>query len=133
MPVFVEQDFSAQTMNTTRRAAVRPEIGASRAEVGKHHKRPMQIPVDARVTPPVGQDDARGTATNSANTGERQRMIPNEEKSAQVYETKIEEEGLLERSIAPTLRDLRAAAKDLLIIPLAEPDSTLPNVSSPRR
>jgi hypothetical protein len=37
-----------------------------------------------------------------------------------------EEETLLERSSAPTARDLRAAAKDLLTIIEAEPDSTPP-------
>jgi len=54
-------------------------------------------------------------------------MIANEENPALIQEDTTEEEALLERSSAPTVRDLRAAAKDLLTIIKAEPDSTPPN------
>jgi hypothetical protein len=54
-------------------------------------------------------------------------MTVNEETPAPINEVTPEEEELLERSIAPTVRDLRAAAKDLLTIIEAEPDSTPPN------
>ncbi len=54
-------------------------------------------------------------------------MIANEENPALIQEDTPEEEALLERSSAPTVRDLRATAKDLLTIIEAEPDSTPPN------
>ena len=54
-------------------------------------------------------------------------MIANEQNPAPIQEGAPEEEALLERSSAPTVRDLRAAAKDLLTIIEAEPDSTPPN------
>jgi hypothetical protein len=54
-------------------------------------------------------------------------MIANEENPALIQEGAPEEEAFLERSSAPTVRDLRAAAKDLLTIIEAEPDSTPPN------
>ena len=50
-------------------------------------------------------------------------MIANEERPALVSEATPEEEALLERSSAPTLRDLRAVAKDLLANIEAEKDS----------
>jgi hypothetical protein len=53
-------------------------------------------------------------------------MIANEENPALIQEGAPEEEALLERSSAPTVLDLRAAAKDLLTIIEAEPDSTPP-------
>lgn len=54
-------------------------------------------------------------------------MIANEERSALVSEARPEEEALLEMSSAPTLRDLRAVAKDLLTDIEAETDSTSPD------
>jgi hypothetical protein len=54
-------------------------------------------------------------------------MIANEERSALVSEATPEEEALLERSSAPTLRDLRALAKDLLTYIEAETDSNSPD------
>jgi hypothetical protein len=54
-------------------------------------------------------------------------MIANEENPALIHEDTPEEGALLERSSAQTVRDLRAAAKDLLTIIEAEPDSTPPN------
>jgi len=54
-------------------------------------------------------------------------MIANEENPALIQEDTPEEEALLERSSAPTVRDLRAAAKDLFKTAEAEPDSTPPN------
>jgi len=53
-------------------------------------------------------------------------MIANEENPALIQEDTTEEEALLERSSAPTVRDLRAAAKELLTVIEAEPDSTPP-------
>jgi hypothetical protein len=54
-------------------------------------------------------------------------MIVNEENPAPIPEAPPEEKALVERSSAPTVRDLRAAAKDLLKITEAGPDSTPPN------
>jgi len=54
-------------------------------------------------------------------------MIANEERPALVSEATPEEEALLERSSAPTLRDLRAGAKDLFTNIEAETDSTSPD------
>jgi hypothetical protein len=54
-------------------------------------------------------------------------MIANEERPALVSETTPEVEALVERSSAPTLRDLRAEAKDLFTNIEAETDSTLPD------
>jgi hypothetical protein len=60
-------------------------------------------------------------------------MTVNEEIPAPIHEATPEEEALLERSSAPTVRDLRAAAKDLFktIEAEAEPDSTPPNDKFP--
>jgi hypothetical protein len=49
-------------------------------------------------------------------------MIVNEENPALTHEAAPEEEALLERSSAPTLRDLRGAAKDLFMTIESEPD-----------
>jgi len=54
----------------------------------------------------------------------RKRMIANEENPAPTRESTPEEEALLERSSAPTLRDLRARAKDLFTF--IETDQALP-------
>ena len=54
-------------------------------------------------------------------------MIANGENPTPVSKAAPEEEALLERSIAPTVRDLRSAAKDLCLPIEAEPDSTSPN------
>jgi hypothetical protein len=54
-------------------------------------------------------------------------MIANEKNPSPISEAAPEEEALLKRSIAPTLRDLRAAAKDLFTIIEAEANSTSPN------
>ena len=51
-------------------------------------------------------------------------MIANEENPAPTREASPEEEALLERSSAPTLRDLRARAKDLFTF--IETDPALP-------
>ncbi len=53
----------------------------------------------------------------------KKRMIADKENPAPVSEATPEEEELLERSSAPTLRDLRAAAKDLFTTIEAEPAS----------
>ena len=57
----------------------------------------------------------------------KKRMTVNEETPPLINEVTPEEEELLERSSAPTVRDLRAAAKDLFKTAEAEPDSTPPN------
>jgi hypothetical protein len=54
-------------------------------------------------------------------------MITNDENPAPIPEETPEAEALLERSSAPTVLDLRAAAKDLLSIIEAERASTPPN------
>jgi len=61
-------------------------------------------------------------------------MIANEENPAPDRETTPEEEALLERSSAQTVRDLRAAAHGLLTTTEAEaePDSTPPNDKLPQ-
>jgi hypothetical protein len=56
-------------------------------------------------------------------------MIAHEENSARVGQTKPEEEALLERSGAPTLRDLRAAAKNLFATIILEADSPLSDLT----
>jgi hypothetical protein len=53
-------------------------------------------------------------------------MITNDKNPAPIPEAAPKEEAVLERSSAPTVLDLRAAAKDLLTIIEAEPDSTPP-------
>jgi len=62
----------------------------------------------------------------------KKRMTVNEETPPLINEVTPEEEELLERSSAPTVRDLRAAAKDLLKITEAGPDSTPPNDGLPQ-
>ena len=57
----------------------------------------------------------------------KKRMTVNEETPPLINEVTPEEEELLERSSAPTVRDLRAAAKGLFKTTDAEPDSTPPN------
>jgi hypothetical protein len=59
----------------------------------------------------------------------KKRMTVNEENPAPIHETAPEEEALFERSSAPTIRDLRAAANDLFTTTEAEagPDSTPQN------
>jgi hypothetical protein len=61
-------------------------------------------------------------------------MIANEKTPAPIHETASEEEALLERASAPTVRDLRSAAKDLFTttVAKAEPDSTPPNDKLPQ-
>jgi hypothetical protein len=56
-------------------------------------------------------------------------MIANEEDPASIPEAAPEEEELLERSSAQTVRDLRAAAKDLFTTVESETDSTSPDDS----
>jgi hypothetical protein len=56
-------------------------------------------------------------------------MIANEEDPAPNHEGTPKEAGLLERSSAPTVRDLRAAAKDLFTTVESEADSTSPDDS----
>jgi len=60
-------------------------------------------------------------------------MIANEKTPAPIHETAPEEEALLERASAPTVRDLRSAAKDLFTTTEAEAelDSTPPNDKLP--
>jgi hypothetical protein len=64
----------------------------------------------------------------------KKRMTVNEENPAQIHETAPEKEVLFERSSAPTIRDLRAAAKDLFTTAEAEagPDSTPPSDKHPQ-
>ena len=59
-------------------------------------------------------------------------MTVNEETPALINEVTPEEEELLERSSAPTVRDLRAASKGLFKITEAGPDLTPPNDGLPR-
>jgi len=59
-------------------------------------------------------------------------MTVNEETPPLINEVTPEEEELLERSSAPTVRDLRAAAKGLFKITEAGPDSTPPNDGLPQ-
>jgi hypothetical protein len=63
----------------------------------------------------------------------KKRMIANEETTAPIHEATSEEEGLLERSSAPTLRDLRGIAKDLFTNIEAESDPTSPNDGRPQQ
>ena len=60
-------------------------------------------------------------------------MIANEETHAPIHEASSEEEALLERSSAPTLRDLRGAAEDMSKTMESEPDPTSPNDRLPKR
>jgi hypothetical protein len=59
-------------------------------------------------------------------------MIANENNPLRIDEATPEEKARLERSSAPTLRDLRVAAEDLMASIAAEPDSTSPNDRHPR-
>jgi hypothetical protein len=59
-------------------------------------------------------------------------MTVNKENPAPIHETAPEKEALLERSSAPTVRDLRAAAKDLFTTTEEEPDSAPPNDKFPQ-
>lgn len=63
----------------------------------------------------------------------KNQAIVNEENSARIEEISPEEGVLLERSNAPPLRDLRAAAKDLLAKITMDRDQNLSNSSSPRQ
>jgi hypothetical protein len=60
-------------------------------------------------------------------------MTANERNPAPNHEAAMEEEELIERSSAPTVLDLRAAAKNLFKIIEAEPDSTSPNDELPQK
>lgn len=55
-------------------------------------------------------------------------MNANPEITAQMPERKPEQDALVEKSTAPTLRDLRSAAKNLFTTLLAEPDSVLAEI-----
>jgi len=59
-------------------------------------------------------------------------MIAIEEPRATIQEAVAEEDALMERSSAPTLRDLREAAKDLFTTIEAEPGSTSPDHGLPQ-
>jgi hypothetical protein len=59
-------------------------------------------------------------------------MTIKKETPALIDEVKPEEEALLEMSSAPTVLDLRAAAKNLFKTTEAEPDSTPPNDGLPQ-
>jgi hypothetical protein len=61
----------------------------------------------------------------------KKRMTVNEENPAPIHET-APEEALLERSSAPTVRDLRGAAKDLFTTIEEGPDSAPPNDKFPQ-
>jgi hypothetical protein len=52
-------------------------------------------------------------------------MIANDDNSARTGEATAEEEALLERASAPTVRDLLAVAKDQFGIIAGEPDTIL--------
>ena len=58
-------------------------------------------------------------------------MIANDDNSARIYKITEEEEALLERSSAPTLRDLRAAPKEQFSAIAVEPDLTSSSISGP--
>jgi hypothetical protein len=60
-------------------------------------------------------------------------MIANKENPALIHEATPEEEDLLERASAPTLRDLRGAAEDLFTTIEAEPDPAPPDDRSLQR
>jgi hypothetical protein len=60
-------------------------------------------------------------------------MITNEGNPAGIYEAAQVDEGLLERSMAPTLRDFRVEAEDLLTSIEADADSTPPDDGLPQR
>lgn len=60
-------------------------------------------------------------------------MTVNEENPAPIHETASEEKALMERSSAPTVRDLREAAKDLFTTTEEESDSTPPNDKLPHQ
>jgi hypothetical protein len=60
-------------------------------------------------------------------------MIANEVIPAPTRKATPEEEALLERASAPTLRDLREAHKDLLRTIEAEKDSSLPHDGLPQQ
>jgi hypothetical protein len=64
----------------------------------------------------------------------KKRMTVNVENTAPIHETAPEEEALFEKSSAPTIRDLRAAAQDLFTTAEAEAetDSTPPNDKLPQ-
>jgi hypothetical protein len=68
-------------------------------------------------------------STNNGIEKEEQKMIANEESLSRKSETASEEVMLLEKSCAPTLRDLFAAAKDQFLTLPVEPDSTLSDFS----
>jgi len=53
-------------------------------------------------------------------------MTVNKENPAPIHEIALEEEALFERSSAPTIRDLRAAAKDMFTTAEAEAGADLP-------
>jgi hypothetical protein len=57
----------------------------------------------------------------------KKEMMADRENPAPVPEATPEEKALLERSSAPTLRDLRAAAKDSFMNNEAEPATTSPD------
>ncbi|MGH9754117.1 MAG: hypothetical protein ACREA2_15170 [Blastocatellia bacterium] len=61
----------------------------------------------------------------------KKRMIADKENPAPVSEDTPEEEALLERSSAPTLRDLREAAKDRFMTTEAEPEPAPPGTRLP--
>jgi hypothetical protein len=63
----------------------------------------------------------------------KKRMIANEEITEPIHVATSEEEALLERSSAPTLRDLRGGAKDLFTNIEAEPDPSSPNDRRPQQ
>jgi hypothetical protein len=56
----------------------------------------------------------------------KKKMTVNEENPAPIHETAPEEEALFEKSSAPTIRDLRAAAIDLFTAAEAEAGPNLP-------
>lgn len=60
-------------------------------------------------------------------------MIVSEENPARIEEPTPEEETKLEKSQAPTLRDLRAAARDLLIKIATELEQNASNSRTPRQ
>jgi hypothetical protein len=57
------------------------------------------------------------------------RMIAQEENSARANQAASEEKTLLERSGTPTLRDLRAAAKNLIATIILEADSPMTEIT----
>lgn len=105
-----------------RRIAVIADAGRGLAWRAVRRESPHRLPVQPR--------SATRSKCNSIDEVKK-RMIANQDKSARIYEATPEEEALLARSGAPTLRNLRAAAEDLFATILVEPAPAMLDVSHP--